>query len=293
MARHSRVSLLHDLERLGIQSGDTVLVRGDVLRVGKIHGGPRELIHAFLDAVGPEGTVMALAFTEQFFVLKKNPEIVFSKESPSKSGALTRLFLELPEIQRSAHPTNSFIAHGPLASALLSEHSPESDTYLPVRRLIDHEGKMIIFGCVENSPGFTTVHTAQEELGLAARTPFKNLFGSYYEVSGERKLFLRNRYGGCSLGFSKFYSDYIAHEKLQVGSVGGAYALAISAKDAYAIESKILAENPRYALCDRPLCPFCRGFWWYNKRDMPLFYLRYFAHFSQKLYQKVYAPSPQ
>lgn len=43
--------------------------------------------------------------------------------------------------------------------------------YDPIKKLIELNAKMIIFGIIDESPGFfTTVHYAQQELGLTKQS---------------------------------------------------------------------------------------------------------------------------
>ena len=52
-------------------------------------------------------------------------------------------------------------------------------------------------------------------------------------------------------------------------------AICTRMKKAFKIEEEILRKSPRFALCDNPWCGKCRFMWGYNKRDLPMFYLRH------------------
>ncbi|HEV7499275.1 MAG TPA: AAC(3) family N-acetyltransferase, partial [Vicinamibacteria bacterium] len=198
--------------------------------------------------------------------------------TPTTSGALPKLLLETPGRVRSRHPTNSFVAIGARAEEILGGHDERSSCFQPMERLVALGGKQVVIGCVDASPGFTTVHWAQHRLGLSTRSLLRNRVGVLYARDGEVRLFRRTDIGGCSLGFHKLYPAYAAAGLLRTGHVGKASSIGIDAAPALALEQERLARDPRAVLCDRPLCTFCRGTWLFNKRDMPRFYPRYGLH---------------
>ena len=68
---HDEDSLVNDLEALGVNKGDVLLVRADLGKVGKVKGRIGEtIINALLTAVGIEGTIIALSFTKTFLLQK-------------------------------------------------------------------------------------------------------------------------------------------------------------------------------------------------------------------------------
>lgn len=271
-----RAELLAGLRGLGLGSGDAVLVRADVGAVGRVKGGVGEaLIGALRDTVGPEGTLLALSFTQNFPLPRLDRGYVFDRDTPPTTGALARLFLEQADAVRSRHPTNSFVAIGRHAAELMAGHDETASCFEPIGKLLERRGKQLLIGCVDSSPGFTTVHWAQHVLGLSRRSVLAGLFGVYYKKDGEVRLFKRRDFGGCSRGFAKLYPEYERAGVLRSGDVGRARSMLIDANEAYRIEHARIATDPRSVLCDDPLCAFCRGSWWYNKRDMPLFYPRF------------------
>ncbi|MEI7473902.1 MAG: AAC(3) family N-acetyltransferase [bacterium] len=275
MKKHSLNNLIENLKQLGLKQGDTVLIRGDVGKIGRTENKISEdILNAFFQVIGEEGTIITLTFTEQFLLPLIDKNYVFAKKTPSKSGAFARIILNFPDSLRSSHPTSSFAAIGKNAEYLLNGHDEKAHAYLPIQKLIEVNGKMLIVGCIDNSPGFTTVHLAQENLGLSSKTFLKNLVGVYYEKNGQKKLYKRNSIGGCSMGFSNFYEEYKNQNKLISGVFGNAESFLINAKDAYQVEYDLLKVNPKFALCNDPYCKSCRGIWFYNMKEMPAFYIR-------------------
>ena len=157
-------TLKNDFINLGITQGDTVLIRGNLGKVGRIK---KEIfLKSLLDVVGPNGTIVTLGFTKAFPFYKVDKDFIFDLQTKPNTGALGSIFLNHPQAQRSCHPTNSYIAIGKNAQYILENHDENSLIYDPMKKLIELNAKMLIFGIIEDSPGFTTVHLAQQELGL-------------------------------------------------------------------------------------------------------------------------------
>ena len=55
----TQLRLSHDLARLGVASGDLVMVHASLRAVGLVEGGGDTVIRALLDALGPAGTLVA------------------------------------------------------------------------------------------------------------------------------------------------------------------------------------------------------------------------------------------
>ena len=186
--------------------------------------------------------------------------------------------LSHPESYRSTHPTNSYVAIGENAKYILGEHNENSKCYTPISKLLELDGKMLLVGCVDSSPGFTTIHYAQEVLGLTEKSFLKNLKGIQYKDRNTIKKFLRKDYGGCSRGFKKFYSLYMKKRILERLKVGDAPSLIIDANKAYELELETLRERPNYLLCDEPLCFSCRSTWKNNKKDIIPYWISRFLN---------------
>lgn len=263
-------TLKNDFINLGITQGDTVLIRGNLGKVGRIK---KEIfLKSLLDVVGQNGTIVTLGFTKAFPFYKVDKDFIFDLQTKPNTGALGSIFLNHPQAQRSCHPTNSYIAIGKNAQYILENHDENSLIYDPMKKLIELNAKMLIFGIIEDSPGFTTVHLAQQELGLTKKSFFKGFFRVLYKNKhDEIKLFKKNDVGGCSAGFGKFYSHYLSHNVLKIGKIGKSIALSINSRDSYQIEYDLLKNDNSFHLCDNPLCLSCRCTWKYNLKYLPNF----------------------
>ena len=120
------------------------------------------LFDGIMETIGPSGTLVALAFTPDFYFWQKRQaaRFPFHPKAKSDTGAFAQILLDHPVSVRSRHPTNSFVALGPNAEAIVDGHDGNSTSFYPIKNLIQRGGKLLLVGCVESSPGFSTVHRA-------------------------------------------------------------------------------------------------------------------------------------
>ncbi|MBE0494495.1 MAG: AAC(3) family N-acetyltransferase [Thiomicrospira sp.] len=267
------------LTELGLQVGDTLLVRADLGSIGKLSRNRLDYIDVILGVLGESGTLVGLAFTGATFI-RKDKKNIFDGSNKANTGAFANVMLSHPKAKRSRHPTNSYVAIGKNADFILDDHDENSGAYEPIRKIKQLNGKMALMGCVSTSPGFTTTHLAEVDLGLHRRIIFPTLNTCYYKKEQAKlDLFKRTDIGGCSSTFFKFYAHYVREQILQQGYVGNAYSVLVDSNKAYDIDYKILKDNPKYNICENPDCFLCRARRWDNLQDAPAFFIR-------KMYRK-------
>jgi len=263
--------IARDLSNIGIEAGDTLVVRVSLRNVLSeeerknlsINDRKMYFFNALQEVLGSKGTLMVLAFTRQFFWPFIPKDYVFSINTEPTTGALTKLILERGDARRSGHPTNSFAAIGPLRDFLLEGHDQRAAAYAPIGKLIECGGKFLNIGVDPQSPGFTTAHWAQYRLGLANQFRFR-MGVNYLDEFGAVRFFWRKDVGGCSASFSKFYPLYREQNLIREGLVGRAQAmLMIDTKSAFQLELNTLKENATFPFCDSESCLSCRLGWKY------------------------------
>lgn len=259
--------LFEDLTRSGIREGDVVYVRSRLSAVGRLRS-KDALLQALRRCVGTEGTIVCPAFTSPGFRWSRKKK-VFNAGAPSESGALTRLMLCDTESIRSKHPTHSFVGIGPSAKYLLGDHDHKQSAFSPIGKMIALKAKMLVIGCNKESPGFSTVHYAQEQLGLSQRHYTKFMYCVRLEIDGEVIEWYPREDPGCSRGFDKLYRDYLRAEILQTCWIGNAFSLVSRADLLYRVDNEILKKNSLATICDRPGCVSCRILRGYNLRAAP------------------------
>jgi len=257
-----------DLIKLGINNGDILFIRGNLGKVGRIR--KNIFINTLLDLVGEEGTIVTLSFTKSFPFYRVDKNYVFDSNIVPTTGSIGKAFLEHPNVVRSSHPTNSFMAIGKNADVILENHNELSMSYDPMYKIVSLNAKMINIGIISENPGFTTVHLAQQELGLTKKSILINLLRVYYKsMNSKIELFKRKDVGGCSDGFGKFYQYYLDKNLLSFGKLGNTNAIVANAKDIYEIDLELLKKNNSFHFCDNPLCFVCRCTWKYDLKYLP------------------------
>ncbi len=182
----------------------------------------------------------------------------------TNSGALGRIVSALPGSVASAHATHRFAGVGEHVAAALAAHAPASACFGPIAELAtSHDFSMLLLACVEESPGFSTVHAVQEELGLTRMHLIR--FALRWDIpDGSRsRSIIAPESPGCSRSFGKFYAAYAADNNLVEGELFGQRFLFVqSARHAMDTERSILSREPQFVDCGRWNCETCRLRWY-------------------------------
>lgn len=276
---NTKTDFYAQMKFLGVNPGDTLLLRADLSEIYKPHFflKKREYLDLFLNYLGDSGTLVALAFNP---IIRGRDLPTYDIATIPYTGSLSKLMVKDSRAIRSEHPLESFVAIGKNASFLMSGHSLETASFFPIEKMIAVDAKMLVVGCLNNSPGFTTVHYVQHKLGLSKKVLCVDSDKAFYLDSlGNRRTYVSKEIGGCSRGFDKFYPLYLQAGVLRAGFLGNAYSLGITMKDAVYLESEILTKNERFFCCDNKDCWFC------GKRYLPNLSIgrRFFLYIQRKL----------
>ena len=166
---HSAEQFRQDLLKLGLKSGDTVMMHSSFKSLGGIEGGAETVFRVLLDILGEDGTLMLPAFSYAT-VNYENPNFDRA-ETPVCVGYLPEYFrTQVPGVIRSLHATHSCSAKGRLASMLCADHeldlTPVGE-HSPLTKLPDVDGKILILGSPASS---NTIMHGVEEAGNAPYT---------------------------------------------------------------------------------------------------------------------------
>lgn len=157
----SRAEVVDQLRALGVEEGGVLLVHTSFRAVRPVEGGPRGLIQALRDAIGPGGTLVMPAWTG-------DDEAPFDPAATPASedlGIVADTFWRMPGVVRSEH-LQAFAAAGPQAAYInrdplpLPPHLPES----PVGRVHDLDGQVLLLGVGHEAD--TTLHLAELLAGV-------------------------------------------------------------------------------------------------------------------------------
>ncbi len=182
----------------------------------------------------------------------------------SNSGALGKRIAKLPNAILSHHPTHAFSGFGERVTEVLSKHNSDHPCFFPIEELADkHDFSMLLLGCTKESPGFSTVHVAQQRLGLSQRHLLRFLLRWDELQNGKLVSRMASEAPGCSLSFDKFYPFYEDDSNLVQGNWHGADWLFVpSAYRALQVELSLLKKRGRFVDCERLSCLSCRLRWY-------------------------------
>jgi aminoglycoside 3-N-acetyltransferase len=169
----------------GVERGDTLLVHSDIrrtLRTARKAGyrlTPDEVLESFLDAIGPDGTLLLPTFN--FGFTSGTPFDI--RQTPSQMGVLSEAGRQHPGSVRTGHPVYSFAAIGARASlfAGMNNRSAFADDspFGLLRRL---EGRIAVLD-VDDHDSMTFYHHVEEVKRVPYRI-FKDFRGTYIDSDG-------------------------------------------------------------------------------------------------------------
>ena len=179
----TRSQLAAGLRALGVREGGVVMVHTRMSALGWVVGAAETVVHALLDAVGPDGTLMAYASWEEHVYhatdwpaahrdayLAEPPVFDLAlSEAEREHGRVPERIRTWPGAERSFHPEASVVAVGARAAWLTAEH-PQDDGYgaaSPFARLCEAGGQVLMLGAPLDT--VTLLHHAE----ALARVPDK------------------------------------------------------------------------------------------------------------------------
>jgi aminoglycoside 3-N-acetyltransferase len=268
---HTQNSLQKDLSALGIKPGATLLVHSSYKSLGTVEGGPKTVISALRESLGPAGTLMAPAFTnnlidpytwpnppkanERLKILEDLPPFDPELSEPYQMGAIPKTLWKMPGVIRSDHPVTSWLGIGPKAEMMLQDQSLDAPEGIqsPIGKVYQDpsEAQILLLG-VEHSAN-TSIHLAEHLLDMAHLYELPDRFVRLED--GLRVWREVKQTTKCSDGFVKL----TPHTKTitTIGKVGDATAMLMQARALVQIAMEVLQEDPTALLCESASCVHC------------------------------------
>ena len=180
--------LVNDLRACGLREGDDVLVHTSLSKIGYVENGPETLVSALKMVIGEKGNILMPTSPNAGLQLEyiRSLEAFEVKNSPSALGAITEYFRKLPNVKRSAHPTEPVACLGPDADFYTEGHLGELTPYTdrsPFARISERGGKILYVGVTFDNAG-TNLHTLEDAVD------FK--YPVYYDEVFDVKIILEN-----------------------------------------------------------------------------------------------------
>lgn len=255
----NKTRLIEDLTALGLRCGDSVYVHTAMKQIGWIEGGAAALLEAFLEVLGPEGTLAVPTHTLSF--PGRTPEPYVPGETPTLLGRFPEEVRRHPQALRSGHASHSSAAIGAQAAFLTGGHDPAhalgKDS--PLYRLSRSGGKTLLLG-VDNRAN-TAIHLAESLAGMPyVRLPYDASWGDETAArlpDGSIQRVRQVEYPGCSEEFERLALLFAEAGIVRTGRVGRAQARLCDTGRMVELAQAALRQQPDMLLCSDADCPCC------------------------------------
>jgi aminoglycoside N3'-acetyltransferase len=231
----TRGRITQQLRALGVKRGGILLVHTSFRAVRPVEGGPRGLIEALREVVGPEGTLVMPSWTGR-------DDLAFDKTSTPAApdlGIVADTFWRMPGVLRSDH-LFAFAAVGPQAERIIAgplpfpPHRPGS----PVSHVHELDGQVLLLGVGHDAN--TSLHLAE----LMADVPYRVRLHCTVLEGGQPMRIEYEENDHCCQGFA-VADTWLRPLKLQSErTVGHAHARLMRSQDIVRVAMQHLAKDP-------------------------------------------------
>lgn len=253
-----RNDLSREIRAAGVIPGGLLALHSSMKRLGWVDGGPNAVIDAFVDALGPDGTLMVPTFTY-------GPNHVGRPFDPETSepvtGLIPQTFWRRPDAVRSIAPVHSVAAIGARALELTRDHlySTTLGRQSPFHRLAEWGGSVMLLGCDHTSNSLIHVAESLAEIPYIY-TPSPSAPDGFHQIrqrDGRIKKIQLTEFTGCSKGFFRAELPLRTAGVIRDGRIGQAAVQVMKASDVLTVLPPLLRADPCLLLCDRPGCGHC------------------------------------
>ena len=215
--------LVQQLQKLGLDRFNVVMVHASMRKTGPIEGGADTLLNAFLEVLGEQGTLlMVLGATV------KEPFDALTTPANEEMGILAEVFRQKPDVQVNDHAASRFAAIGP-QSAFLLEPMPLHNYHGPgsvLSRLTEARGAVLRLGADIDT--VTLTHYAEYLVHL----PYKRLVRRQYIRADRGEEWIESlddcegiaHWDGGDDYFTQILIDFLEAGHAQIGPVGNCNA---------------------------------------------------------------------
>ncbi|MCG2661599.1 MAG: AAC(3) family N-acetyltransferase, partial [Kiritimatiellae bacterium] len=229
--------------------------------LGLKDGIPEDVIHAFLDILGPEGTLMMPTFTYSYSGIWNVRPFNPVTTPGAGNGVLTEALKKHPGALRSGHPTYSVAAIGKQAGMITQdkENASAMGKGSSYDAAIGMGAKILLLGVGNNRN--SAIHYAEIMADLPYNDiPFREFWGhtALVEKDGQvKEVSLLREYPACSANFG-VVDDYLLQQGImKSGKIECAPCFLMSGKETTEAVVKRLKKEPAWLLCDNFTCEPC------------------------------------
>ena len=245
----ARADLAADLRRLSLEPGDAVMIHAAMSRIGRLLGGPDTLINAALDAVGPDGTILAYTDWDAGYEALLDgqgrvpapwrdhvpPFEADASRAARENGVFPEFLRTRPGARRSGNPGASVATLGARAEWFAADH-PLDYGYgpgSPLEKLVAAQGKVLLAGAPLDT--ITLLHHAEHLARLPSKrvrrreVPFAEPTGTGWRMIEEFETAEQVVAGLAEDSFATIVADYLATGRGRRGPVGHADGVLVEA----------------------------------------------------------------
>ncbi|MBU1734268.1 MAG: AAC(3) family N-acetyltransferase [Verrucomicrobia bacterium] len=156
----TKKNIQNGLRKLGIKSGDKVILHSSFLSLGHVQNGPGTVCKALMELVSPQGVVMMPSFNHYGIVEPGARGYYDPKTTPTTNGVVPDTFWKMKNVYRSLDPSHPFTVWGHAAANYVKNHHkvPTMGEGSPLNLLEKAGGKVILIDC----PTANTFHHVVE-----------------------------------------------------------------------------------------------------------------------------------
>jgi len=244
----NKSELIQGIKKLGLKSGDVVMLHSSLGSMGQVSGGAKAVVQAFLGVLGPVGTLVAPTFVS-------GGDVFDPDKDPTGLGAIAEAVRQHPRAVRSRHPLASVAAIGEKAEELVKDHEKAKTAHgegTPYLRLAEMGGYVVLLGV--DLDRCTLMHTPEALCELPYLSTKRN---KYLDASGKTRSCTTHFFPGPHRDLIGV--DRHLREKgiIKIRQVGGAVCRVIDAKALVDEMVEVLKRDPAGVLCDNPRCSDC------------------------------------
>lgn len=253
--------LIHDLQNIGLQAGDAVIVHNSMNKIGWIIGDSVTVIESLMETVTNSGTIVMPAFTtgntepsgwNYPSIPKKWWPIVREEMPPFRSdispirglGRIPEVFRKFPRVHRSNHPILSFTAWGKHAKEIVIDHRLDESfgENSPIGKLYELDGKILLIGVGYDNN--SSLHHAEVRANIS-NIPKKDN-GAALIVNGKRVWKTWNEIDYSDHDFIEIGAAYEASIDYKPQLIGQAESRLLSMRDLVDFSARWMRDNRKY-----------------------------------------------
>ena len=240
--------LVSEFKRIGLSSGDVLLLHSSFKSFGGVEGGPQTVIDALMNVLGNEGTLIAPRFNFDFSTYGTTWDV---RSTPSHMGIISEFIRKDPRSRKVFHPIYPFSIIGKHADELIKHrykggYSKDSIFH----QLLVHDAKIIQIDKVYKST--TLIHHVEEILKVDYKY-YKNFIGYVVDENGKKyedtfNLYVRRideGYVTDVIPIGKILED---EGVMKIDKIADATIWYMKARDVYDCTENAIQKNP-HILC--------------------------------------------